>query len=230
MKAFIKADLKYYPDRNALISLKDWFVRNDSYYIRKYIVTLRHVEYHKNNNNNLYHKILYVFWFVKWKRISYKMALEIPANTCDAGLWLFHSIKGKIGIVPHAKIGKRVIIRPGVVLGYAGDSMRENKDAPIIEDDVEFSWGAKVFGKIRVGRGALLNANSVPMGNVPPYAIMVGNPAKVIGFTKTPKEIVEYEKLYYPENERLSIGDLEKNYQKYFMNRFDDVKKHVSVK
>ena len=228
MKAFIKADLKYYPNENALIDFKDWLVRNDRYYIRKYIIVLRHLEYHLNNNS-LIHKVLHVYWFVKWKRLCYKMALEVPANCCDEGLWLFHSIKGKIGIVPHARIGKRVIIRPGVVLGYTGDTMREDVCAPIIDNDVEFSWGVKVFGKIHVGRGALLNANCVPMSNVPPYAIMVGNPAKVIGFTKTPEEIVEYEKVHYSEEERLPLELLQKNYQRYFISRFDEIKRHVSI-
>jgi hypothetical protein len=35
----------------------------------------------------------------------------------------------------------------------------------------------------------------------------------------TPEEIVEFEKDHYPENERISIEKLRKNYDKYFLNK-----------
>ena len=105
--------------------------------------------------------------------------------------------------------------------------MRGEKTAPVIDDYVEFSWGVKVFGKIKVGRGALLNANCVVMGNVPPYAIVVGNPAKVVGFTMTPKEIVDFETTRYPVAERYSLEDLQSNYRKFFLDKIKDIKSHL---
>ena len=54
--------------------------------------------------------------------------------------------------------------------------------------------------------------------------MLLGNPAKVVGFKFTPEEIIEHEKTLYPENERLSFELLEKNYNKYYINRIKDIK------
>ena len=55
----------------------------------------------------------------------------------------------------------------------------------------------------------------------------MGNPAKVVGFTFTPKEIIEHEQALYPENERIPLETLEKNYRKYFLNRLKEIKQHT---
>lgn len=229
LNAYIKADLKYYPDTTLLGEFKDKIIRNDRYYIRKYIKILRHLEYYKNNQTNIIHKICFLFLFVKWKRLSNQMGLIIPPNCCDKGLWLFHTINSRTGMVKDVKVGSRVIIRPGVVLGYQGDSMRESMNAPVVDNDVEFSWGARVFGKVHIGRGALIGTNCVVMNNIPPYAMVIGNPGKVIGFTKTPEEIVEYEKTCYPEQDRLPLEVLNNNYRKYFLSRIKDIKEYMRI-
>jgi maltose O-acetyltransferase len=56
----------------------------------------------------------------------------------------------------------------------------------IIEDDV---WlGASVFVKpgVHIGKGAIISAGTVLSRSVPPYAIMAGNPGRVVGWRKTP--------------------------------------------
>ncbi len=53
---------------------------------------------------------------------------------------------------------------------------------------------------------------------------MIGNPAKVIGFVFTPEEIIKHEKILYPEEERLPIDLLEKNFDKYLINRIKEIK------
>ncbi len=64
-----------------------------------------------------------------------------------------------------------------------------------------------MFGKIHIGRGALLNTGCVPMTNAPPYAIVAGNSAKVIGFTETLKEFEEFERDKYPPGKNSSVID-----------------------
>ena len=65
--------------------------------------------------------------------------------------------------------------------------------------------------------------------NVPPYAIVIGNPAKVIGFKFSPEEIIIHEKALYPENERIPVEILEKNYNKYFINRYKEIKEFIKI-
>lgn len=54
----------------------------------------------------------------------------------------------------------------------------------IIEDDVWLGAGVKVLSGVRIGRGAVIGAQSLVNKDIPPYAIAVGVPAKVIGYRK----------------------------------------------
>ena len=52
----------------------------------------------------------------------------------------------------------------------------------IIGNDVWIGYGATIFGGIKIGNGAVIGARSVVTKNVPPYSIVVGNPARVIKY------------------------------------------------
>ena len=82
-------------------------------------------------------------------------------------------------------------------------------------------------GVNEIGRGALISACSFVRSKVPPYAVLMGNPAKIVGFRMPPKQIVELEKELYPESERIPLEVLEHNYIKYFINRIKDIKEFV---
>ena len=62
-----------------------------------------------------------------------------------------------------------------------------------------------------------------------PNTYVSGNPGKVIGFRLNPQEIVEYEKQNYKLEDRIPLSKLQKNYEKYFLNRFDEIKKQFSI-
>jgi acetyltransferase-like isoleucine patch superfamily enzyme len=50
----------------------------------------------------------------------------------------------------------------------------------VLEDDVWIGFGAIVLEGVRIGKGSIIGAGSVVVGNIPPGAIAVGSPAKVI--------------------------------------------------
>jgi maltose O-acetyltransferase len=55
------------------------------------------------------------------------------------------------------------------------------KDQPItIEDDVWIGTRVTILPGVIVGKGSIVGAGSVVTKNVPPYAIVAGNPAKLI--------------------------------------------------
>ena len=94
----------------------------------------------------------------------------------------------------------------------------------IIEEDVWIGAHVTLLGGAMIGRGATIGAGTVLSKSVPPYAIVRGNPAKIVGFSYTPEEIIEHEKALYPESERLPLDLLEKNYDKYFLKRLKEIK------
>lgn len=80
----------------------------------------------------------------------------------------------------------------------------------------------------RIGRFSQIGAGAVVRNPVPPYALVVGNPAKIVGFLYTPEEVLEFEKNKYPEAERTDIEKYTKLYEKYFINRMPEIKKSLS--
>ena len=106
----------------------------------------------------------------------------------------------------------------------AHDGKRGTKADTVIGKYCHIGYAAFIHSGIHIGNGATIAACAVVMKNVPPYAIVVGNPGKVVGFSMTPEEIVEYEKHQYPEEERIPLEKLQKNYKKYFLDRKEEIK------
>jgi acetyltransferase-like isoleucine patch superfamily enzyme len=99
----------------------------------------------------------------------------------------------------------------------------------IVEEDVVLYSNVTLLAGIVIGRGSVIGSGSVCRCSIPPYAIVVGNPAKVIGFKLFPKQIIEHEKVLYSENERLSLEYLQKNYYKYFTSRLSEISSFISI-
>ena len=59
-----------------------------------------------------------------------------------------------------------------------------------IGNDVWIAAGAQILHKAKVGDGAIVGGGAVVTKDVPPYAIAVGVPAKVIGF-RFPQKIID---------------------------------------
>jgi len=109
------------------------------------------------------------------------------------------------------------------------DTNNEYDKDVIVEEDVWIGSNVTLLGGSHVGRGCNIGSGSVVRGTIPPYAIVIGNPAKVVGFTFTPKEIVEHEKQLYTEEERIPLETLEKNYQKYFLKRVKEIRDFTRI-
>lgn len=60
-----------------------------------------------------------------------------------------------------------------------------------IGSDVWIGTGAQILSGVKIGNGAVIGANSVVTKDVPDYAIVVGNPAKLIKYRFEPERIAE---------------------------------------
>jgi acetyltransferase-like isoleucine patch superfamily enzyme len=105
------------------------------------------------------------------------------------------SINGGGGVT----IGNYVGFGPGVKI-WSVNHRYENPDIPwfeqgyekapvVIEDDVWLAANCFVMPGVTVGRGAIVSAGTVLMKSVPPFAIVAGNPGRVVGWRKRPEAL-----------------------------------------
>jgi serine O-acetyltransferase len=88
------------------------------------------------------------------------------------GVFIGH---GAVVIDGFVEIRRGTRIMPGVTIGLRGQA-----PGPTIGKDVDIGTGAKVLGRITIGRGARIGANAVVLTDVPAYATAVGVPARIV--------------------------------------------------
>jgi len=84
--------------------------------------------------------------------------------------------------------GKRVLITDNAhgasdkdLLDIAPNQRPLSSKGPVVvEDNVWIGEKASVMPGVRIGKGAIIGANAVVTKDIPPYAVAVGNPARVI--------------------------------------------------
>ena len=79
----------------------------------------------------------------------------------------------------------------------------------------------------KIGRGARIGAGCVIRKDVPPYAIVIGNPAKIVGFNITPAELLDVEK-NVPEEKRTSLETFTNMYNRLFKERKSILREYIN--
>lgn len=96
---------------------------------------------------------------------------------------------------------------------HGGNENLQYRDI-IVEEDVWIGMNVTLLAGTHIGRGAIIGAGSVVRSPVPPYAIVIGNPARILDFRFTIDDILEHEKALYPEEQRFTREQLEKHRKK----------------
>ena len=109
----------------------------------------------------------YRAWIALWYRPMETLYLQ--AKEIGGGLYIQH---GFATMVSAESVGENCWINQQVTIGFSGGGR-----APVIEDDVMITCGAKVLGPITVGAHAVIGANAVVIRDVEPGARMGGVPA-----------------------------------------------------
>lgn len=79
-------------------------------------------------------------------------------------------------------------IRSRVIGGHCAEDAR-TRGTVTIGDEVWIGYGATILSGVTVGRGAVVAAKAVVTRDVPPFAVVGGNPARIIRY-RLPQETV----------------------------------------
>ncbi len=181
--------------------------------------------------------------YMKFFHTGENLYVEYNVNLCRQ-----HGLDGEL------KIGNNVLLANNVYIDYSGevvisDRVKLSAGVTIESHSHKFEPGAKIYKAVptkiviedgvwigqraviceeckRIGRFAQIGAGSVVRNPIPPYSIVVGNPAKIVGFLFTPQEMRNFEEINFP----YSLTDIEKyeaEYNKYFINRINDIKRQL---
>lgn len=85
-----------------------------------------------------------------------------------------------------------------------------------IGEDVWVGTNVTLLYGTHISRGAIIGACSLVNKFIPPYAIVAGIPAKIIGCKFTKEQIMTHEKELYLEKDRLSFDEINKIYEQYY--------------
>ncbi|WP_419805749.1 serine O-acetyltransferase [Terriglobus sp.] len=104
------------------------------------------------------------------------MEMDIdPQATIGGGLYIGHI--GGVHINPGAVMGRNCDLAHRITIGA---SAMGRSGIPVLGDEVYIGTGAALVGRIRIGSGAKIAANSLVITNVPAGATVMGVPARII--------------------------------------------------
>lgn len=133
-------------------------------------------------------------------------------------------------------IHDNVSIANGVIIETHSHYIERDRGGGAVQSRLEIGEGVKILTRSyiadtchSVGRFARIGAGTYVRSNIPPYAIVMGNPAKIIGFLYSPEEMAEFERDKYPESERTSLDQYTQWYEKYFRSRSKEIKSFIKL-
>ncbi len=131
------------------------------------------------------------------------------------------TIGNKVIFGPHPTIitGDHRIDVIGKFIIDSHEKLPQNDAPVIIEDDVWTGANITILKGVTIGRGSVIAAGAVVNKSCPPYSIIGGIPAKILKFRFTIDEVIEHEKVLYPENKRFSREELIKHRKEYIKNQ-----------
>lgn len=119
-------------------------------------------------------------WLVFYRlTVEWVLGVELRYKTkIGPGLRLFHAQ----ALVVHegVVIGVNCILRQCTTIGNKTLADGSQSACPVLGDNVDVGSNAVIIGPITIGNGAVIGAGAVVVQDVPPRAVVAGNPARII--------------------------------------------------
>lgn len=156
--------------------------------------------------------------------IEYPCRIESPSN-----VYIYENVHIRFGLSIINAVGESVIIKKNTVLApnvtlvtnnhtptvgvpiylLVSSHINDKSSSIVIEEDVWIGTRVTILQGVKIGRGAVVGANSLITKTVPPYSVVAGNPAKVIATRFNLKQVISHEEKLYEKAERLQKTSLE---------------------
>lgn len=125
------------------------------------------------------------------------------------------TIKNGVQLWDGLRIGNDVFVGPNVT--FTNDKFPRSKRHPErfletrIEDGASIGGGAVILPGLTIGKGSMIGAGAVVTQSVPPYAVAVGSPARIIGYVDNRAPAAAASRASFsqePSTTRLGIGEV----------------------
>jgi virginiamycin A acetyltransferase len=107
---------------------------------------------------------------------------------------------------------------------YKGEMNRRRRGQIIIQNDCWIANGVTIMGGVTIHNGAIIAAKSVITKDVPPYAIVAGNPAKVIKYRLDEKQIQLLQRIVWWD---WSADKIKKNAELFHSDVSEFISEHI---
>jgi virginiamycin A acetyltransferase len=164
-----------------------------------------------------------IYFFKKnWRKVNKNNFTTVnsafPINKVEVGNWTYGPINVKTWGANNEKllIGDFVSIASGVCFVLGGNHTTDtlstypfkvkvcgnnneawSKGQIVVDDHVWIGLDVMVLSGVKIGKGAIVAARSVVTKDVPPYAIVAGNPAQVVKYRFSEETITKLEKVNF---------------------------------
>jgi serine O-acetyltransferase len=135
------------------------------------------------------------------KAVEIFTGICIPRD-CEIGAGLYLPSFGGI-ILSHGSIGENCTIEHNVTLGIAGKG--EERGRPTIGDRVFVGAHSMIVGKITIGDDAVIFPGSIVTRPVPPRAVVMGHPARIVSHEGS-FECIAYDGMESDPQRRAALG------------------------
>lgn len=127
----------------------------------------------------------------------------------------YTEIAANCTIVPNSH--RSTVTVPQFLLGQS--HINDKSSDVIINEDVWVGTNVTILSGVELGRGCIVSAGSIVTKSVPPYALVVGTPAKIVKVKFSIEQILKHEEALYPPEERFTREELERLFIEFYQDK-----------